>query len=55
MCLSAPLSSPPSDTPTHPPTTPLQVGKHLLAYGADVNMANKAGEKPRDVSVRGCA
>uniref|UniRef100_A0A7S3VHR5 WW domain-containing protein n=1 Tax=Dunaliella tertiolecta TaxID=3047 RepID=A0A7S3VHR5_DUNTE len=25
-----------------------EVGRHLLAYGADINTANKAGQKPRD-------
>ncbi|KAF5836190.1 zygote-specific Zys3 like protein [Dunaliella salina] len=25
-----------------------EIGKHLLAYGADINTANKAGQKPRD-------
>lgn len=32
------------------PVDNTQVGKHLLAYGADVNTANKAGDKPRNVS-----
>lgn len=32
------------------PLMPRQIARLLLAYGADINVADKAGKKPRNVS-----
>ena len=46
---------PPAYLPPAPPllltTKHEQIARLLLAYGADINVVDKSGKKPRDVSV----